>query len=78
MANWDVHRISVVGPPKDIARFVKNWGIVSGAIDLWSGKVLDGWEHRPWMNLGPGRHIVEKCVAGLCCVEIDFEKGTRT
>ena len=73
MANWDVHRISVVGPPKEIARFVSDNGIVDGAIDMATGDVVDGWKQRPWMNLGPGRHIIEKCVAGPCCVEIDFE-----
>ena len=42
MANWDSHRISVVGPPNEMARFVKDWGIVGGAIDMVTGKVLDG------------------------------------
>ena len=73
MSNWDMHRISVVGPPKEIARFVEDWGIVSGAIDMATGELVDGWEQKPWMNLGPGRHIIEKCVAGACHVAIDFE-----
>jgi hypothetical protein len=73
MSNWDVHKISVVGPPKEIARFVKDRKIVSGAIDMVTGKVLDGWKEKPWMNLGGGRHIIEKCVAGPCHVEIEFE-----
>jgi len=75
MANWDNHRLSAVGAPKEMARFVKDFEIVSGAIDMGTGEVLDGWGQKPWMKLGPGRHIIEKCVVGLCCVEIDFESA---
>jgi hypothetical protein len=75
MANWDNHRLSAVGPPKEMARFVNDFEIVSGAIDMGTGEVLEGWGRKPWMKLGPGRHIIEKCIIGLCCVEIDFESA---
>jgi hypothetical protein len=73
MANWDMHHISVAGPPKAIRRFVKDFGIIGGAIDMASGEILDGRGGKPAIRLGPGRHVIEKCVVGPCSVEIEFE-----
>ena len=35
--------------------------------------MLDGWDQAPQINLGAGRHIIEKCVVGPCHVDIEFE-----
>ena len=68
MAYWDAHAISIVGPPKDIARFVDDFGIVAV-----TGDILEEWEGRPAINLGPGLHVITKCEVGGCSVQIEFE-----
>jgi hypothetical protein len=41
MADWDQHIITVVGPIEDIARFAEAFNIVSGAIDVAIGEIVD-------------------------------------
>ena len=73
MANRDDHYISIVGSMEDIDRFAKEHNLVSGAIDLVSGKVLDGWDREPQMSIGGGPYRVEKCRVGVCDIDLDFQ-----
>lgn len=69
MANWETHVITVVGPPEDIERFVKQYAIQSGE----SASSESNDHEKPGVNFGPGRYHATRCHVGCCDLEIAFE-----
>jgi hypothetical protein len=80
MSNHCNHNVRVVGRPPDLDRFVDEFGIVAGAIDMRTGNILDDWLTRPSLrlNLPRGLYQVEKCLRGVCCVDIEFHTSGTT
>ena len=69
MANWETHVITVVGPPKDIERFVKQYAIQSGE----SASLESNDCEQPSVDFGPDRYHATRCHVNCCDLEIEFE-----
>jgi hypothetical protein len=73
MIGWNDYKITVVDPMRDIERFVNEHECVSGAINVSTGEIVDGWPQAPHAKLGLSCYCVERCAVGLCDVEIVIE-----